>query len=711
MKKIRILVLLLLAMSVLCNVDAQTIQTVDAFVKAPVLKIDDASLDGSAVAQVPVKIEIPDNSFTKEKYNIWPGYCAELYLYVSIPKGFDLEDVRDGQFTDETGNTFRMRYRGIENVSDGLLKVTFSTEADYATHFNENWASVGVTTGVAATFVLRANADYMGGDATFTITHQSYAKMQMIMNTARYVYVQPAQATITGSWDEGTLPEFSFKPVTLKAGGSDYMKLALISNNMPVSNIKMEVYLPENITSRESSFGMQGFDDMMWKKCSYNSSKGCYEVEFGSQSGNYSFEDDDDLMSFAVVAGSGFNKTSSVVVKNFMVTFVHNKKEVQLDNVVGIINFDATHEVSPNATKFKMGHFMTPGEAQMRSGGATIDIPVRMEFTRRVRHIEMNINVPEGLTVVDVKPNEDVMPPNLDLTNRYQWTWGKTGTNIYRLYSHANANGSGSWNTNYWRVAGTAPSFYITVQASADFAGGAVSLTDIITRTEDNLSDSQAANVYCADASCNVTVVTLRDMELSVDEIEREITAGGTATSTIKAVWDSRDKVYGMNITMIVPRGLTATGASISERRGFYGHRASLSQVNDTTYSIRIYNSDEDEYMTSSYGDLVTVNFKADNTFESGLVKCRQALARTMFYPEEGPVKGFQNIHFYVLESDEPVLEGDVDGNGVVNGSDVTALYNKLLNGSDPAGNPDVDGNGVVNGSDVTALYNLLLSN
>ena len=52
---------------------------------------------------------------------------------------------------------------------------------------------------------------------------------------------------------------------------------------------------------------------------------------------------------------------------------------------------------------------------------------------------------------------------------------------------------------------------------------------------------------------------------------------------------------------------------------------------------------------------------------------------------------------------------GDVDGNGVVNGSDVTALYNVLLNGTEAAGDADVDGNGVVNGSNVTALYNILL--
>ena len=56
-------------------------------------------------------------------------------------------------------------------------------------------------------------------------------------------------------------------------------------------------------------------------------------------------------------------------------------------------------------------------------------------------------------------------------------------------------------------------------------------------------------------------------------------------------------------------------------------------------------------------------------------------------------------------------VRGDVDGNGIVNGSDVTALYNHLLSSVAVAGDPDVDGNGIINGADVTALYNILLGN
>ena len=50
-----------------------------------------------------------------------------------------------------------------------------------------------------------------------------------------------------------------------------------------------------------------------------------------------------------------------------------------------------------------------------------------------------------------------------------------------------------------------------------------------------------------------------------------------------------------------------------------------------------------------------------------------------------------------------------MNGDGEVNGADITALYEYLLNNVEPAGDPDVSGDGTINGADVTELYNLLL--
>jgi len=53
---------------------------------------------------------------------------------------------------------------------------------------------------------------------------------------------------------------------------------------------------------------------------------------------------------------------------------------------------------------------------------------------------------------------------------------------------------------------------------------------------------------------------------------------------------------------------------------------------------------------------------------------------------------------------------GDVNGDGYVNASDVTALYNYILNGDETyIATSDVNGDGFVNASDVTAVYNIIM--
>ena len=65
---------------------------------------------------------------------------------------------------------------------------------------------------------------------------------------------------------------------------------------------------------------------------------------------------------------------------------------------------------------------------------------------------------------------------------------------------------------------------------------------------------------------------------------------------------------------------------------------------------------------------------------------------------------------FFHIEQGSGFAPGDVNGDGVVNGSDVTSLYNVLLDNTPVGGDADVNSDGVVSGADVTALYNILLS-
>ena len=72
----------------------------------------------------------------------------------------------------------------------------------------------------------------------------------------------------------------------------------------------------------------------------------------------------------------------------------------------------------------------------------------------------------------------------------------------------------------------------------------------------------------------------------------------------------------------------------------------------------------------------------------------------------------FNNYSVCPLEVKSQSIVGDIDGNGEVNVSDVTALINHILNAATYDSTLcDIDGNGEVNVTDVTALINILLRN
>ena len=70
---------------------------------------------------------------------------------------------------------------------------------------------------------------------------------------------------------------------------------------------------------------------------------------------------------------------------------------------------------------------------------------------------------------------------------------------------------------------------------------------------------------------------------------------------------------------------------------------------------------------------------------------------------------GIFNVVEVLVEGNESVA-GDVNGDGVCNAADVTALYNWILNNDDTAlKNGDQNGDNVINAGDVTCVYNIIL--
>jgi len=73
---------------------------------------------------------------------------------------------------------------------------------------------------------------------------------------------------------------------------------------------------------------------------------------------------------------------------------------------------------------------------------------------------------------------------------------------------------------------------------------------------------------------------------------------------------------------------------------------------------------------------------------------------------------GWLLVHNFTIKmvKDAPQVVGDVNLDGVVNSSDVTALYSYILNNNQTfIDSSDVNGDGSINSSDITAVYKIIL--
>ena len=104
-------------------------------------------------------------------------------------------------------------------------------------------------------------------------------------------------------------------------------------------------------------------------------------------------------------------------------------------------------------------------------------------------------------------------------------------------------------------------------------------------------------------------------------------------------------------------------------------------------------------------------------TFDSSSSPIAKKMSKKVARPMPRKMKAndpnyFNNYSVCPLEVKPQSIVGDIDGNGEVNVSDVTALINHILNAATYDSTLcDIDGNGEVNATDVTALINILLRN
>ena len=154
------------------------------------------------------------------------------------------------------------------------------------------------------------------------------------------------------------------------------------------------------------------------------------------------------------------------------------------------------------------------------------------------------------------------------------------------------------------------------------------------------------------------------------------------------------------------------------------------------TYLVQLLTSEngyvKTDHLWAGEGDTVTLTLVPDHFYEMYHLDVESELMGGGMSDDEpwGPAMApsyimipttevSENIYIFVMPASKvkvmadfaPIMIGDVDNNGVVNISDVTALINRLLKGDPYHERADIDRDGMVRITDVTALISLVLAN
>ena len=83
-------------------------------------------------------------------------------------------------------------------------------------------------------------------------------------------------------------------------------------------------------------------------------------------------------------------------------------------------------------------------------------------------------------------------------------------------------------------------------------------------------------------------------------------------------------------------------------------------------------------------------------------------MRRTSYFEISTQKSGSKNLVNDVTKT--IVIKGDINGDGIVNGTDLTALVNIILGQKEKNNAADVNGDGDINGTDLTALVNIIMT-
>ena len=263
---------------------------------------------------------------------------------------------------------------------------------------------------------------------------------------------------------------------------------------------------------------------------------------------------------------------------------------------------------------------------------------------------------------------------------------------------------------NYILGRNTGPYFY-TDAANAAYGDNKINVTDLVAITnialeirDMEISPSGAPQQALIQKQRNHVARTRSNVHDGLYINDFSINAG--EKKTVDLILDNDTSYCALQTDIVLPEGITIDldGDEYIVDPTSRSNKHVISSNLLENGAVRIFvTSQNSRAFTGSSGAILSINITAADTFDKGVL----TLTNTVLVEENGVRHLFDDATASV--NGGGTKQGDVNGDGVVSGADVTALYNVLLDGAEAGGDADVNGDGVVSGADVTAIYNLLL--